>query len=117
MANVPDSSSGSPANAGFDNRGVAQRHFRRLDGFDGERAADTRDLAVHLWLIDQFFLIGVCGDAGVDLVHLGPPRRAVFLDGFLQIGGVIRIGIERNVPMLPALVLRQAGPSGGGRHP
>ena len=90
---------------------VAQRHLRRLDCFHREGSADARDLAVYFGLVHQFFLVGVCGDAGVDLVHRGAPRRAVLFDGFLQIGGVIRIGVKRDFPMLPALALGREFPS------
>ena len=86
-------------------RGIAERHLRRLDGFNGEGTADARDLAVDLGLIHQFFPLGVRGDAGVDLVHLGPPPGAVFLDGLLQVARVVRIGVKRNLPVLPVFRL------------
>src|ERR1035437_3257866 len=96
---------GLAGEARFDNGGVTQRHLRWLDCFHRERSTDTSDFAVYLRLVYQLFLISVCGDAGVDLVHLGAPRGAVFLDCLLEVARVIRVGVERNLPMLPTLAL------------
>ena len=84
---------------------LAERYFARLDALDSERAADARHAPDGFRLIDQFLLLGVGGDAGVDLIHLGTPRLPVGRHGCGDSGRPIGVGIEGDRPVLPGLPL------------
>ncbi len=80
--------------------------FYSNDAFHRERTADAHRASDDLWLIYQFFHLGVGGDASVDLVHLGPPGRAVGGKRVLQRLRPAGVGVERHFPFLPVFCAR-----------
>ncbi len=82
------------------------------DAFHGERAAHAHHPAHDLGLVHQFLLLGVGGNAGVDLVHLCPPGRPIRPQRLLRRWRPVRVGVERHFPFVPAgKVVRHSGVS------
>jgi hypothetical protein len=65
-------------------RTVVEREFLRLHRFDREWTGHAHHTGPRLGLVHELFLLGICLDTGVHLVHLSAPCGAISGHGFLQ---------------------------------
>ena len=78
--------------------------FQRDHPFHRERPGHAHRVLDDGRLVDQLLGLGVGGDAGVHLIHLRPPRGAVFRQRLLQRLRPIGVGVERRLPLPPLAV-------------
>ena len=67
-------------------------------------------MADDLRLIHQILLLGVAGNAGVDLVHLGTPGLTIGREGVFERLRPVVVRIEGNFPGLPGLLRETPAP-------